>query len=738
MASFTIGTVKVRVGADTATLSRDLDKAKRQLQRSASELQSIGTSLTQKISFPIAAFGGISLKVAGDIEALQKGLISVSGTAEAAGKEFEKLREVAKLPGLGLQEAIQGSVALQAAGFSADEARASLLAFGNALATVGKGKNELSLVQLALTQLQNKTTGFGQEIRQLTEQLPQLRGALVNAFGTAESEKIAKLGVTGKEVVQILTQEFAKLPQVAGGLKNSFENAGDAIKLALFKVGEAINRNFNIEGLITKISDKITALADAFGNLSPTAQKTILALAGVAAAIGPVIFVIGKLQAGIAVVTGLFSSMAAGGLLTGSKIILALNPVSATILAVGAAIALTIIYWDDLKAAIADLNATSQTFRDVMGAIKLVLNQVGNVIVLVIDGIKALAKSWLNVIGVFSGDISPIQAFRNIQSEFATVGKNFGQNVITGFKDAAVAENLSRLTAITGLQSPSGNRADSFKKLNEQKGKAVTTPNIPTKSFAGEAAKVVKEKRPDINFTELISVSEANKQFNQIAQAFEDSDIFQGLKRQAGDFETKLKTDVLNKLPKIEIKPLLSTENIINGLEETKGLLVDFTNTVQSSAVGAFTALGESIGNIFSGQGTVGDLFNNMLAVIADFGKKLGQQIIAVGVAGLALKKVFANPFAAIAAGTALVILSTIASNSLKKGPSLAIGTDYVKSDGFAQIHKGEAIVPAKVVEGGFKGNGVSNSNIKIYGTLSGQDIILSNRYGIDSANRYR
>jgi hypothetical protein len=34
--------------------------------------------------------------------------------------------------------------------------------------------------------------------------------------------------------------------------------------------------------------------------------------------------------------------------------------------------------------------------------------------------------------------------------------------------------------------------------------------------------------------------------------------------------------------------------------------------------------------------------------------------------------------------------------------PSLAIGTNMVQSDGLAMLHKGEAVVPAKVVEGGF------------------------------------
>jgi len=56
---------------------------------------------------------------------------------------------------------------------------------------------------------------------------------------------------------------------------------------------------------------------------------------------------------------------------------------------------------------------------------------------------------------------------------------------------------------------------------------------------------------------------------------------------------------------------------------------------------------------------------------------------------------------------------------SIPRVPSLAIGTDRVMSDGLAMIHKGEAIVPADVVGGGFSGQGgmsVGNINIRIDG----------------------
>ena len=58
---------------------------------------------------------------------------------------------------------------------------------------------------------------------------------------------------------------------------------------------------------------------------------------------------------------------------------------------------------------------------------------------------------------------------------------------------------------------------------------------------------------------------------------------------------------------------------------------------------------------------------------------------------------------------------------SLPRVPSLAIGTNEVLSDGLANIHKGEAIVPANVVKGGFNASG----------GIGGQDIVIN----IDASN---
>lgn len=178
-----------------------------------------------------AAAGGALVKsvisASVEMDSLMRGLRAVTGSADAATAELAKLKEVAKLPGLGFQEAIQGSVRLQAAGLSAELSRESLMSFGNALATVGKGRAELDGVILALTQITAKGKVMAQEINQIAERVPQVRVAMQAAFGTANTELLQKQGMTAKEFIQGLVDELGKLEKVTGGAANAQENLGD-------------------------------------------------------------------------------------------------------------------------------------------------------------------------------------------------------------------------------------------------------------------------------------------------------------------------------------------------------------------------------------------------------------------------------------------------------------------------------------------------------------------------------
>jgi tape measure domain-containing protein len=165
-----------------------------------------------------------------EFDGLVRGLKTIEGTAEATEARIANLRETAKAPGLGFEEAVRGDIRLRSVGLTADLSERSLRAFGNALATVGGGKAELDGVLIALTQIQSKGKVSAEEINQIAERLPQLRAAMSAAFGTADSEAIQRSGISTTAFISGVVAELEKLPQVTSGARNALDNYDDAWK----------------------------------------------------------------------------------------------------------------------------------------------------------------------------------------------------------------------------------------------------------------------------------------------------------------------------------------------------------------------------------------------------------------------------------------------------------------------------------------------------------------------------
>src|SRR3990167_8555492 len=185
--------------------------------------------------------GFAAMRVAADYEALVMALRIYMGTAEATAEEIRRLKEIAMVPGLGFKEAIEGSVRLQAAGMSARLAERALLGFGNALASAGGGKAELDYVMLALQQIASMGKVGGQEIRQLMQHIPQIRQIMLQAFGTADTEQLTKLGIGSQKFIMMIIDELEKLPRAQNTAKNSFENFSDAIYRGTVEIGLSLN-----------------------------------------------------------------------------------------------------------------------------------------------------------------------------------------------------------------------------------------------------------------------------------------------------------------------------------------------------------------------------------------------------------------------------------------------------------------------------------------------------------------
>lgn len=286
----------VKIGADATDFQRGIAAAQRDTEKIAQKFAAIGSSLSTAFTLPGALFGGAILKASADLDALKRGLTAVAGSAQEADRQLVQLREVAKLPGLGFTEAVRGAINLQAVGFSAQRTNQVLTQFGNALATVGRGREDLDEVIRQLGQLASRGKVTADNLKPIIERVPQVAAIIKKEFGTLDTEALQKLGISSERLIQTLLKNLGELPRATGGLKNDFENLKDTITQSLAKAGDAI-APFATAAInaITPLIEKIGVLGQSFAGLPASIQNTVLAFGGLVLAVGPITLLLGKM-----------------------------------------------------------------------------------------------------------------------------------------------------------------------------------------------------------------------------------------------------------------------------------------------------------------------------------------------------------------------------------------------------------------------------------------------------------
>lgn len=298
----------------------------------ASGMQSLGANILPMLGTAIAAAGaGLAAfaykasQTAMDFEAQTKALSLYETAGWKTADMLKHLREVAKLPGLGNLEAMQGAVRLMASGFDFTATIRALRAFGNAIAAAGGGKEDLQGVILQLGQMASRGKVMNEEISVMAERVPQIRRALLDAFGTAVPEEISKMGYSASEAIMMIIASLEKLPQATSTAKNEISNLGDAYTYAMAQIGAATNQqampaisqlsafieHLSTSGVFTQLGADLAnlfSLGGSGGGVSPIVrvmayaiawgEQMVMAVAGIKDAILGTIRTVGGAMAG--------------------------------------------------------------------------------------------------------------------------------------------------------------------------------------------------------------------------------------------------------------------------------------------------------------------------------------------------------------------------------------------------------------------------------------------------------
>lgn len=721
--------VNVKFGADISEFSTAMQNAVRDMTKAANTLTSVGMSLTKSLTLPIVALGGASVYAYGEIDKLKRGLVSVMGTAGAASKEFSDLVEIAKLPGLGLEEVTRGDVNLQAIGLTATESKKAISELGNAIATVGGGRENFDLAIRGFGQLANASKPLQQDLYQIANQVPQINKILIETFGTNRAEDLAKLGLSGKQLADILIQKLGELPRATGGISNAFENLRDSVKVSLASVGEAIDKNLGLTDKVNAIGEAVGKIAKWFSNLSPEIQSVILGFTAFAAAIGPLLVVMGAMVNMLPLIaTGLFA------------IANAFPYIRAIGLVISSA-ALAISYFGDKTEKAVSLNdRMTASIAKEQSALDMLFNQLRST-----NGLSDERSRLITQINSQYGT-----TIKNIKDESKFIAQLAVEydKVITKIKDKIVLE------AVKGRLEDSIKKQIELEDLRTKKlaESAKIKADIDKANAEGTTAGEISQKQAvDLTKQALdleMRISTQKKYQMLLMEKYKgalNSDIVKKpenpqLPNTTAAPETKVTKQLETLAEELQIGYEFANTEVVSGndnlehtfsegtdkfvsrledmrartkdqLEKWKEQLKQFSESTTrmlndlfvDAIVGVFDQLGT---NLATQQDPFKDVGKRMLESVAGFLQKLGSLWITMGTATAVIEANIENPYVVIAAGAAMVAAGAAIKATMKQGPT--------------------GISAAGATSSNSSYTGAGGEDLTLYTRLDGRDLVLS------------
>lgn len=307
MADSIIGRLVYLITGDTAGLGRKLTEAERMLRSAGRKMESIGKSLSLSVTVPVLAIGTAFVKTAIDAEE----------TAAKFGTAFRDVRGEADETANALREGY---------GLSRVEAQRLLSTTGDLLkgfgATGGEALGLSDRVQklaVDLASYNNIQGGASRASEILTKAMLGERESLTQlGIKISEADVRTRLLANGQANLEGRALLLAKAQTTLDlALEQSGDALGDFARTADSPANQLKTLKARAEDLATTVGQDLLPIAteligwardavDRFSALDEEQRKTILRVAGLAAAIGPVLIISGKLTQSVAALSTAF------------------------------------------------------------------------------------------------------------------------------------------------------------------------------------------------------------------------------------------------------------------------------------------------------------------------------------------------------------------------------------------------------------------------------------------------
>lgn len=383
-------------------ISGMLGSVQAKIRNMGKAMQKIGGNLTTKLSLPIAAFGGLALRSAGQIEQMGLSFQSMLGSADKSKVLVKELLDFTAKTPFQLQGVGSAAKQLLSAGISTDNLRGRLTQLSDVASGLGVSIEEVAKPYSKALQ---KGKASLEELYPLAERGAPILQVLADKFGTTK-DVILKAASAGEITADVFAEAFKQMTTEgnvffqASALQSKslfgvFSTLKDNVSLALAEFGNEIIKTFDLKRFIDDMIGSVQELTKWFVALPDPVKDLSIKFAFFAALIGPALTALGFFSFGVSGIIGLVGTL--GGLLQGVTLagfIGGLSTAGAWLAGIAAAIIALKVLWKPLATFVGAF----------FSGLKEGFNDVGIEFGLIGQFIKALVTGFKNLFSLFGVD----------------------------------------------------------------------------------------------------------------------------------------------------------------------------------------------------------------------------------------------------------------------------------------------------------------------------------------------
>lgn len=432
-------------------------KMSKGFEKVGSVLTKTGKALTVGLTVPLAGLATAGLKYNMSMETYLTNLtVLLQGNQKEAEKLLSDLKQMAKTTPFETSNLVKATQTMMSFGISAKDSQKYLKQLGDI--SMGDA-NKLDSLTLAFSQVSSAGKLSGQDLLQMINAgfnplniISQKTGKSMATLkdemseGAISAEDVAQAFEWATEEGGLFYQGMDKGAQTTEGKISTLK---DAFSELLGGLTEAFLP------AITKTVEKITGLIDRFNNLNPAVKENVAKLLLLAASIGPILLIFGKMASVIEILIKAFSK---GGTVVknlNSAFTFLTGPIGATIAVILAVIAVLVLLYNKSETFRNSVNKAFETIKNSLNKawekIKPILEKLGEAFGKLLEKLAPVGEFLVNVLSVaFTIIANVLSALISVLAEVIAGLINFVTSVITFFTETIPNAWKS---FITGLQN---------------------------------------------------------------------------------------------------------------------------------------------------------------------------------------------------------------------------------------------------------------------------------------------